>query len=370
MQNVNADNLYKTITKGLLYAALLIILLWFAFKIVDVILLILFAVILALIINVPVAWLEKRKIRRGWACVIVFALITIGIALLCWLIVPKISVELTALINNLPGYADQLSKNIASWFSSNPKLSREIEDEGNILAQLISTLPDTLVSVGSFSLSLISSLLIFIIFISMVIYAVIKPRPLLQIYFSMFAPEKRDKAKNALHKTAVMLNGWIKSNLIGGTIDAACVTAFLSIMNVPGAWVWGALTFFAELIPKIGFYIMAIPPILVALSINPLTALWVTIFFLVLDEIMGDFVLPRIRSSTMNLHPVSTIVVLLIMGSAFGLIGALLATPLTAIMKAYYEEFYLAHVKNDKQMEERIDAIIYHTNDKRGTETK
>jgi putative permease len=199
----------------------------------------------------------------------------------------------------------------------------------------------------------------------MVIYAVMNPRPLLQIYFSLFAPAKRDKAKNALLNTSVMLNGWIKSNLIGGSIDAVCVTVFLSIMNVPGAWVWGAITFFAELIPKIGFYIMAVPPILVALSVNPLTALWVTIFFLALDEIMGDFVLPRIRSSTMNLHPVSTIVVLLIMGSAFGLIGALLATPLTAIIKAYYEEFYAGHVKNDKQMETRIDAIIYHSKEQK-----
>ena len=365
MQNINTDNLYKAITRALLYAALLIVVLWFLFKIINVILLILLALILVLIINVPVAWLEKKKIRRGWACLIVFALIAAGIVLLCWLIVPKISVQLTALITNLPAYADQLSKNIASWFKDYPKLSAEIADEGAILSQLISTLPDTLVSVGAYSLSLISALLIFIIFMSLVIYAVVNPRPLFEIYFSMFPVPKREKAKNALYKTSVMLNGWIKSNLIGGSIDAACVTAFLSIMNVPGAWVWGAITFFAELIPKIGFYIMAVPPILVALSINPLTALWVTIFFLVLDEVMGDFVLPRIRSSTMKLHPVSTIIVLLIMGSAFGFVGALLATPLTAIIKAFYEEFYAGRAKNDKQMDERVDAIMYHTDERK-----
>jgi predicted PurR-regulated permease PerM len=197
----------------------------------------------------------------------------------------------------------------------------------------------------------------------MVVYAVVNPRPLLQFYFSFFSPAKREQAKNALFNTSAMLNGWMKSNLIGGGIEAVCVTTFLSIMNVPGAWVFGAIALFAILIPKIGFFIMAVPPVLVALSINGLTALWVTIFFLALDEIMGDFVLPRIRSTTMNLHPVSTIVAVLIMGSAFGFIGALLATPVTAIIKAYYEAFFSARIKRDKQMNSRIDAIIYHSDD-------
>ena len=131
-------------------------------------------------------------------------------------------------------------------------------------------------------------------------------------------------------------------------------------MKVPGAWVWGALALFAELIPRIGFYIMSIPPLLVGLSVSPFTALWILIFFLALDEVLGDFVMPRLRSTTMNVHPVSTIFLLLAMGSAFGLVGALLSTPLAAIIKAYYEEFYLSNVKEDIEMEKRIDQVIYH----------
>ena len=117
--------------------------------------LVLLAVILVLIINVPVAWLEKRKIKRGLACLIVFGAIAICIALMFWLIVPKISVQLTALVNNLPVYADQLSKNISSWFNSNNKLNTAIEGEGIELSKLIPSLPDMLISVGNYSLSVI-----------------------------------------------------------------------------------------------------------------------------------------------------------------------------------------------------------------------
>ena len=157
-----------------------------------------------------------------------------------------------------------------------------------------------------------------------------------------------------------MLIGWVRANLIGGTIAAILVTIFLTIMHVPGAWIWGSLALFAELIPKIGFFIMSIPPILVALSVSPVTALWVLVFYLALDEVLGDFVMPRLRSNAMKIHPVSGIFLLLAMGSAFGLVGALLSTPLSAIIKAYYEEFYLSNLKEDKEMESRIDGVIYH----------
>lgn len=57
---------------------------------------------------------------------------------------------------------------------------------------------------------------------------------------------------------------------------------------------------------------------------------------------------------------------LLTMGSAFGLAGALLATPLAAIIKAHYETFYLSRFKEDKEMEKRIDDVIYQTKKNRG----
>jgi predicted PurR-regulated permease PerM len=128
-------------------------------------------------------------------------------------------------------------------------------------------------------------------------------------------------------------------------------------MGIPGVWVWAALTLFAEMIPKLGFYIMAVPPTLVALSIHPMTALWVLIFYIAFDEISGDLLMPKIRASTMNLHPVSTLFVMLAMASAFGLTGALIATPLTAFIKAYYETFILAEASKS-HLKEEVKVVL------------
>lgn len=352
-------SLYKTLIKAISYAAGVVILLWFLYTTAGVVLMLLFAMILALVINAPVVTLEKKGVKRFWACLIVFGIILLVTLLLGWLIVPKISDQIKTLINNLPGYANQLSQNVASWFKNYPEIHQDIQKQGVTLSEWIPSVPKTLMRIGNYSLSIVSMILLVILFISMVIYAVTNPRPLLQLYFSFFPESKHEKATRALYNTSTMLIGWIRANILGGAIRAVCMTVFLSFMNVPGAWVWGAVAFFAELIPKLGFYIASIPPILVALSVSPATALWTTIFFLGLDEIMGDFVLPKLRSNTMNIHPVSIMFILLAMVSAFGLIGALLATPLTAIIKAFYEEFFIDRFKTDKQLDERIDLVLY-----------
>lgn len=350
-------SLYRALTRAIAYAAGLVVLLWLLYKTAAALLLFLFAMVLAIVVNAAVVWLEKKGLRRGWACAVIFSTILLILLLLGWLIVPKVSEQVRLLVANLPVYADQLAKNVSSWFEDYPAISQKIHEESMEVSQWLPSLGQALTRIGNYSLTVISGLIIFILFVSIVVYSVVNPRPLLQIYFSLFRPARRDKAQRALVNTSNMLVGWMRSDLIGGSIEAVTTTIFLTIMGVPGAWVWGALTLFAELIPKIGFYIMSIPPILVALSVSPMTALWVTVYFIALDEIMADFVLPRLRSTTMRIHPVSILFVFLLMSSAFGLLGAILAAPVTAIIKAYYEEFYTD--RTDKLMEERIDGVLY-----------
>jgi predicted PurR-regulated permease PerM len=71
----------------------------------------------------------------------------------------------------------------------------------------------------------------------------------------------------------------------------------------------------------------------------------------------------------MNIHPVSILFIVLAMASAFGFLGALLATPMTAIIKAYYEEFFISRFKETKELNTRIDDILYRFNNQRPPKT-
>lgn len=359
MAGVSADTLYKSLVKTIIFAAVMVAVLWLLSKTAGVFLLLLFIIVLTIVINAPVAALEQRGLTRGWACAIVFISIFLVIGVLGWLVVPIISKQLTLFITNLPDYVTNLSQNIASWFKNYPAVYKDVQEQGLTLSEWLPSLPSTLMKIGNYSLSIASFLLIMIFTLSTIIYAVVNPRPLVLTYFSFFSAADQAKATEALKQASAMLIGWIRANLIGGSIRAVCVTIFLSIMHVPAAMVWGLLTFFSELIPRFGFYMMAIPTLLVSLSVSPYTALWVFLFIIALDEIMADLVLPRLRYNTMNLHPVSTFFVLLVMATAFGTLGVLLATPLTAIIKAYYEVFFMKQRASAAHMEEQVDAVLY-----------
>jgi predicted PurR-regulated permease PerM len=148
------------------------------------------------------------------------------------------------------------------------------------------------------------------------------------------------------------------SNVLAGALAGNHCMVLPLFHGIPGVWVWAGVTFFAELIPKLGFYIMAVPPILVAFSISPMTAVWVAAFYIALDEIIGDFVIPRIRYTTMKIHPVFTLVMLLAMTAAFGVIGAFISTPLTAFIKAYFEAFYHKSNTRKKQIKTLIECCF------------
>ena len=357
MQKVLTYNLTSSIVKAFAFATGLVIFFWFMYTVISAVLLFLLAIVLAIIINAPVSWLEKKKISRGWATFLVFFLVLLFVGLFSWLIAPMVSTQLKILVDNLPVYVEKIEKLLASWKAEYFHWIHQPAHQNEVVSNMPSV-SNALWKLGGYSISFIGSLLLFLVLVSLTAYMVIYPRPLLRFYLSLFPIQLRDKAQNAFVKTSIMLIGWMRANLIGGVIEAVSAVIFLSIFDVPGAWVWGMLALISQMIPRVGFFIMTIPPTLVALTISPLTALWVCIFFLVMNEIVGDFIMPRLRSSSMNLHPVTIMFFLLVMGAAFGFIGVLLSIPMAAYLKSMYEEFYLNRLKTDEKMEHRVEAMM------------
>jgi putative permease len=349
---------YKSLSRLVYLAAGLFVLIWFTHEILQVLLLFFFAIVFMIVLNAPTTWLESKRFSRMAASLIVFGGVLIFLSLLAWLIIPKMVTQIQLLIANLPDYMRNLHTRISSWLGQYPEMNDKLQPGTQDVSKQWPSTPAILAGIGRYSLTVAAKVLIVIFFFCLVIYMLIKPRPLMEMYLSFFPEPKREKAARAFATASLMTIGWMWSNILAGAIRAVIVWFFLYFMGIPGVWVWAAVTFFAELIPKIGFYIMAVPPILIALSISPATALWVAGFYIILDEIIGDFVIPRIRASTMHIHPVSMLVMLLAMTSAFGVIGAFIATPLTAFIKAYYAEFYLKKLPKDK-IDKQIDMMLY-----------
>ena len=139
------------------------------------------------------------------------------------------------------------------------------------------------------------------------------------------------------------VRGQVLLSLIIGTSAGIGMWVLGTTGLVPGAdryaVVFGAWVAVMELIPYLGPWLGAIPPIIYALVVHPLSAVWVALLFLGIHQIEGHIVVPNVMGSALRLHPLLVIFGLLAGGELYGLPGILVALPFLAVMRAMWEFF-------------------------------
>lgn len=324
-----------------LAASAAVVTLWFLHEVILAVLLLFFAVVVAIALSAPVAWFVRRGMARQLAAGLTLLLFFAAIVLIGWLVIPRLVEQVVILANNLPALLSDVEHQVAALLARYPDLQAFVRTDGSAGEDLVPTAVNIFRGVGLFSLSLLGGVALAIIFFSTVAYIVLDPQPILRAYLGSLPLASRRPGMRAYRRASRAVVGWTKASLVIGAIQSIAVFVFLSLMEVPGALVWAALAFFADFIPRIGGYVMAFPPVVLSLTLGPLTAVWVALFYLVSNEILGSIVAPKIRGRTMQLHPVLLIFFTLAFALAFGLMGAIVATPAAAFASAYYSEFYL-----------------------------
>jgi putative permease len=357
--NRDTEAIFGAMARAIYLAAGVVVLLWFLYRITGVLLFFLLALIIAIALNAPITWLESRGMRRSLATVVVIGAVVATFAVLGWMLVPTLVGEFTIFINALPQYAYALADRFAGFFGDYPELREHLMEERGAVSYLLGWLLGAMQDVWRYSVSLVIYLVLGIVLLSVVLFMVINPQPLLDFYVRVMPPHLRDPATRAFARSSQMVVGWVYSSVIISAMKAIPAYFVLSYLGVPAALFWSVFTFFADLVPRLGFYIMSIPPVLVALAIDPMIALWVGLYYWGISELLGNLVAPRIQSATMALHPVYLLFVMLALISAFGLIGALIATPVAGFISAYIDEFYLVRRPADPAMRRRIIAMLY-----------
>jgi predicted PurR-regulated permease PerM len=145
------------------------------------------------------------------------------------------------------------------------------------------------------------------------------------------------------HAVAGYVKGQLLVSLIIGASAGLGMWVLGAVGLVPGAdkyaLLFGAWVAVMELIPYLGPWLGAIPAGIYAVVVHPISLVWVTILFLVIHQIEGHVVVPKVMGSALRLHPLLVIFGLLAGGEVYGLAGILVALPLLAAARAVYEYF-------------------------------
>lgn len=137
-----------------------------------------------------------------------------------------------------------------------------------------------------------------------------------------------------------VVSGYIRGQLIDVFIMGILISLVLLFLGIDYAIVIGIISGFANLIPMIGSTLATVVAVVVALAGDtPIKALYALILLIILQQIDGNIIVPKVVGKNVNLHPLMVVLSLFIFGSLFGLVGMLVAVPITALFKHFYVQF-------------------------------
>ena len=313
-----------------------------------VLLLFIVAAVIALILNPLVSLLQRVRLPRTLAVIAVYAVFFTALPLLGFLIAGPIGDQATSFANDAPALIDDANASlddVQTFFDDNG-IGVQIKGQSD---SALSALQDQLVKGSGEIVSITGELLRRLVELSFYVILVF----VLSIYMLIYAP--RDRPPRALGDAA-------RRRLSGGRLPDARAAGGVGLRpraaalqrdhgherglravdlrrrrdlprrpNVRAAF--GAWFGIMELVPYVGPILGALPPIIVALVQDPLTAVWVAVLFVALQQLEGHVVAPNVFGHALRLNPLLVIFALLLGGEIYGLVGALVALPIAAVLR-------------------------------------
>jgi predicted PurR-regulated permease PerM len=349
--------------------------------------------VFAYLLEPVVSWLARRKMPRLLAVIIVFGAFVLGGILLVVGVVPSIYSESVKFSSALPGYLGRgwgainyfLEQNIerlpqlgggplanqnvgpaatpeAGGDNTNGRLARYQNNPyvQQSLQYLQDQLPTLVQKTWTFAQTSLTGVfgafgfMVGLLIVPIYLFFFLKESPRIAESWSNYLPLRRSEFKDEVVGVLTEINGYLinffRGQLVVAFINGVLLAIGLSIVGLQFGFLIGLGLAFFGIIPYVGYIVTFIPAILIAIAqfndwIHPL---WVTIiFFLIVAQIDGLVTTPRIVGNSVGLHPMTVIMSVflwtLVLG---GLLGAVLAIPLTATLKVLLHRYVWERQRN------------------------
>lgn len=298
------------------------------------------SVILALLLNPLVRRFRRLRLPRGMAVLAVFLLMIGVVAGAAALVVNPVRSQVEEIRQNLPAYTDQANRQVE-------RLQRFVDDRG-VDVDVKASLGDLIVTVEerasqatddllSYSLDILGALITIVIIMVATVYMLLDAPRILRFAQRVGG----DPAAAFLRRTERTLGAYLKAQILVSLIIGVSAGWMLWVFGVTGIFPLGATfavaftawVFAMEFVPYVGPILGAVPPVLLALVSSPAAALWVIVGFLVIHQLEGHVVVPKVMGDAVGVHPLVVIFGLLIGEQIAGIPGILIAIPGVVIVK-------------------------------------
>lgn len=155
----------------------------------------------------------------------------------------------------------------------------------------------------------------------------------------------------ALDDSGEALRGWLRGQLLSMLVVAAFTGFGLWLLGVPAALGLALIAGLMDIIPFIGPIIAAVPGVLLAFTVGPAMALWTALLYLVVQQIQGNVLQPLIQKHAVDIAPAVLLFSIVAFGILFGILGIILAAPLTVVTYTLIRRLYVGAIlgKGDEE---------------------
>ncbi len=325
----------RTIINIIIIAIAVYLLITYRATLSDILKPFLIAAVVAYLLNPIVVKLERKGVKRIIGVLIVF-LAFIGIILLLgFILIPSLIKDIGKLVENLPQHATKLQQLLDKFqdgalYNNLPKTLKDIIDDNIFVVQGI--ILDSLQNLADSIIAVISELFD-IILIPVIIFYMLKDASYFKNQLILLVPKsKRQRGLLLFRDIDNAFGKFIRGQIIVASFVFAMTTIMLLIIRVKYAVVLGLFAGIADIIPYFGPIIGIIPALIFAFFDSPTKALYTAGAFLLVQQIEGGILSPKIIGESVGIHPVYVILSLIVGGKLFGVLGLIAAVPaLTAI---------------------------------------
>ncbi len=314
---------------------------------------------LAFVLNIPMTFFEKKltenkkgkkaknqknrgkpsKLLRIASILFAVVVIVLILTFIFRLIVPELLDIVRLLVDNIPYYVQEITKLAQSYAPDIQAMIQEqnIDIEG-IKKQVIDQIPGLVTSSISIVGSIVSGIATFIIAIVFAIYILIDKEKLqLQIQKLVYAYLPEEKAHKLFHIGTVAnqtFKNFLTIQCLEATILGTLCVIGMWILQIPYAVPIGILIGVTALIPVVGAFIGGFIGAILILSVSPIKVITFVIFLLVLQQVEGNLIYPRVVGNSVGLPGIWVLVAVSVGGSVGGILGMLIGVPTASVVYA------------------------------------
>lgn len=240
--------------------------------------------------------------------------------------------QIQSLSQNVPELISKVAPALDSY-----KNVAKLSQEG--LASLSSNLSRFSSDVMSTTLGVLGGVVAVITILVLTFYLLLEEEGIRKFVKSVLPPTYKDSAIEAANKISIKMGSWFSGQLLLMFLVGFLDLIGLAILQVPYALTLAVWAAFTEVIPYVGPWIGLVPAAIIGFTVSPLLGVLVIALYLLVQQIEGQFLVPKIMGRAVGLSPVVIIFALLVGAKLLGILGVMLAVPAAGAISVIYEEW-------------------------------